>query len=125
MESDAILEVSNPVFISLFGLEMLFKVYALGIKLYLRSSFNMLDMMIILLSLAEFLPFTPEVGISVFRCARLLRIFKVTRYANIRPIYSFFIFPGFFTYYFYFTYFSYEKLLERIAKSGVHIGRFV
>jgi hypothetical protein len=65
-------------------MEMLLKMYSLGFSAYTASQFNRFDCFVVLSSIAEFILvyfkiFRP-LGVSVLRSARLLRIFKVTKY---------------------------------------------
>lgn len=78
------LDRANYFFLCLFTVEMLIKVYCLGIHNYKLSLFNQFDFIVVMSSLLEVAITVPTdmhpVGISVLRCIRLLRIFKVTRY---------------------------------------------
>ncbi|KAL5273022.1 hypothetical protein ACFFRR_000036 [Megaselia abdita] len=75
---------TNLFFITLFTCEMLLKMYSLGIQGYFVSLFNRFDCFVVIGSISEMV-FTsaeimPPLGISVLRCVRLLRVFKVTKY---------------------------------------------
>ncbi|XP_041429085.1 voltage-dependent L-type calcium channel subunit alpha-1D isoform X2 [Xenopus laevis] len=75
---------ANKVLLSLFTLEMLLKMYSLGLQAYFVSFFNRFDCFVVCggileTFLVEFDIMSP-LGISVLRCVRLLRIFKVTRH---------------------------------------------
>uniref|UniRef100_A0A6I8SFG6 Voltage-dependent L-type calcium channel subunit alpha n=1 Tax=Xenopus tropicalis TaxID=8364 RepID=A0A6I8SFG6_XENTR len=75
---------ANKVLLSLFTLEMLLKMYSLGLHAYFVSFFNRFDCFVVCggileTVLVEFDIMSP-LGISVLRCVRLLRIFKVTRH---------------------------------------------
>ncbi|XP_047540569.1 muscle calcium channel subunit alpha-1-like isoform X1 [Vanessa atalanta] len=75
---------ANYLFVVLFTLEMLVKMYALGFQGYFVSLFNRFDCFVMVCSIVE-LALTaqgaiPQLGISVLRCVRLLRVFKVTKY---------------------------------------------
>jgi voltage-dependent calcium channel L type alpha-1D len=62
---------------------MLLKMYSLGFRSYFVSMFNRFDCFVVFGSIAEiFLHHLQELslGVSVLRCVRLLRVFKVTRY---------------------------------------------
>lgn len=48
---------------------------------FLFSTRLVSSLQVVILSIIELFESTPTVGISVLRCARLLRIFKVTRYS--------------------------------------------
>uniref|UniRef100_A0A8C4YGC5 Voltage-dependent L-type calcium channel subunit alpha n=1 Tax=Gopherus evgoodei TaxID=1825980 RepID=A0A8C4YGC5_9SAUR len=75
---------ANKVLLSLFTLEMLLKVYALGLQGYFISFFNRFDCFVVCGGILETalveLQVMEPLGISVLRCVRLLRIFKVTRH---------------------------------------------
>nr|XP_026689963.1 voltage-dependent L-type calcium channel subunit alpha-1D isoform X2 [Ciona intestinalis] len=77
-------EISNKVLLGIFTLEMLLKMYALGMQVYFVSLFNRFDCFVVCGGIVEMVLTSAKVmeplGISVLRCVRLLRIFKVTRY---------------------------------------------
>ncbi|XP_055999821.1 muscle calcium channel subunit alpha-1-like isoform X18 [Ostrea edulis] len=76
--------IANLFFVILFTMEMLLKMYSLGLQGYFVSLFNRFDSFVVLFSIVEvILIYTkvfPPLGVSVLRCARLLRVFKATRY---------------------------------------------
>uniref|UniRef100_A0AAV2M246 Ion transport domain-containing protein n=1 Tax=Knipowitschia caucasica TaxID=637954 RepID=A0AAV2M246_KNICA len=76
-------DVANKLLLSMFTCEMLVKVYSLGLQSYLVSLFNRFDCFVVCGGIVETilveLAVMSPLGISVFRCVRLLRIFKVTR----------------------------------------------
>ncbi|XP_065066624.1 voltage-dependent L-type calcium channel subunit alpha-1D-like isoform X2 [Rhopilema esculentum] len=78
------LDRANYFFLGLFTFEMLLKIYCLGFHGYHNSLFNRFDCLVVISSLLEIAITVPTgwppIGISVLRCVRLLRIFKVTRY---------------------------------------------
>ena len=73
--------ISNAFFLSSFVLEMALKMYGLGVSNYFMSNFNRFDCVVVLASCIEFLVQVfgemKPIGISVLRCFRLLRIFKL------------------------------------------------
>lgn len=74
---------SELVFLCLFVMEMLIKVYALGPHIYFESAFNRFDCVVICGSIFEVIWNQykgDSFGLSVLRALRLLRIFKVTQY---------------------------------------------
>ncbi|NXA54299.1 CAC1S protein, partial [Nothocercus julius] len=75
---------ANRVLLSLFAAEMLLKMYALGLRQYFMSLFNRFDCFVVCAGILEMilveLSTLSPLGISVLRCIRLLRIFKITRY---------------------------------------------
>ncbi|XP_070132943.1 voltage-dependent calcium channel type D subunit alpha-1 isoform X5 [Drosophila bipectinata] len=77
-------EYTNVVFIGLFTCEMLLKMYSLGFQGYFVSLFNRFDCFVVIGSISETLltntGMMPPLGVSVLRCVRLLRVFKVTKY---------------------------------------------
>ncbi|XP_076351266.1 muscle calcium channel subunit alpha-1-like isoform X2 [Tachypleus tridentatus] len=84
-------EVANMFFVVLFSVEMLLKMYSLGFQGYFVSLFNRFDCFVVISSIMEMvLTYTnvmPPLGVSVLRCVRLLRIFKVTKYwASLRNL---------------------------------------
>ena len=94
-------EYTNLFFVCLFTCEMLLKMYALGLSGYMVSLFNRSDLpslcwiirisdvvfrfdfIVVISSILEFIlvsqEIMPPLGMSVLRCIRLLRAFKVTR----------------------------------------------
>ncbi|KAG8436805.1 hypothetical protein GDO86_007767 [Hymenochirus boettgeri] len=86
-----ILYYAEFLFLGLFLVEMSFKMYGMGPRLYFHSSFNCFDCGVTLGSIFEvvwaiFRPGT-SFGISVLRALRLLRIFKITKYwASLRNL---------------------------------------
>ncbi|EDV29728.1 uncharacterized protein TRIADDRAFT_18642, partial [Trichoplax adhaerens] len=81
------LSITNSVFVGLFTIEMSIKMYALGIEGYFMSLFNRFDFLVVLVSIIELIFIAiiggaAALGLSVLRCVRLLRIFKITRYWN-------------------------------------------
>lgn len=83
--------VANSFFVVLFTLEMFLKMFSLGFQGYFVSLFNRFDSFVVVFSAMEvILWYTnvfPPLGISVLRCARLLRVFKATRYwASLRNL---------------------------------------
>uniref|UniRef100_A0A8C5T212 Voltage-dependent L-type calcium channel subunit alpha n=1 Tax=Laticauda laticaudata TaxID=8630 RepID=A0A8C5T212_LATLA len=77
-------DVANRVLLALFAVEMILKMYALGIRQYFMSLFNRFDCLVVCtgileLILVEITSMSP-LGISVLRCIRLLRLLKITKY---------------------------------------------
>ncbi|XP_053098397.1 calcium channel, voltage-dependent, L type, alpha 1D subunit, a isoform X1 [Pangasianodon hypophthalmus] len=75
--------VANRVLLAMFTLEMLVKMYSLGLQAYFVSLFNRFDCFVVCSGIIETILVEHEImsplGISVLRCVRLMRIFKVTR----------------------------------------------
>ncbi len=62
---------------------MFLKMYALGMRSYFLSMFNRFDCFVVIGSIGEIVLqnyIEISLGVSVLRCVRLLRIFKITRY---------------------------------------------
>ncbi|XP_029356956.1 voltage-dependent T-type calcium channel subunit alpha-1I-like [Echeneis naucrates] len=74
-----ILEISNMVFTSLFSLEMLLKLMALGLFGYYKNPYNGFDSIIVIISVCEIVG-EAEGGLSVLRTFRLLRVLKLVRF---------------------------------------------
>lgn len=74
-------EVTNMFFVALFTMEMILKMYSLGFQGYFVSLFNRFDCFVVIGSIAEMVltntHIMPPLGVSVLRCVRLLRVFKV------------------------------------------------
>jgi len=79
-------EITNLFFIGLFAVEMLVKMYSVGFQGYFVSMFNRFDSFVVVFSIVEeiftYTGIMPPLGVSVLRCARLLRVFKATRSAT-------------------------------------------
>ncbi|XP_071818049.1 voltage-dependent L-type calcium channel subunit alpha-1D-like isoform X4 [Apostichopus japonicus] len=77
-------DIGNLLFVIIFTIEMLIKMYSLGMQGYFVSLFNRFDCFVVCSSLIEITltnaQLIPPIGLSVLRCVRLLRVFKVTRY---------------------------------------------
>ncbi|XP_076224246.1 ca[2+]-channel protein alpha[[1]] subunit D isoform X6 [Nomia melanderi] len=77
-------EITNMFFIALFSMEMMLKMYSLGFQGYFVSLFNRFDCFVVIGSITEMIltntQVMPPLGVSVLRCVRLLRVFKVTKY---------------------------------------------
>jgi len=75
--------VTNIFFVVLFTLEMFLKMYSLGFQGYFVSLFNRFDCFVVISSIMEVVltktDVMPPLGVSVLRCVRLLRVFKVTK----------------------------------------------
>ncbi|XP_036950412.1 voltage-dependent T-type calcium channel subunit alpha-1I-like isoform X4 [Acanthopagrus latus] len=74
-----ILEISNMVFTSLFSLEMVLKLLALGLFGYIKNPYNGFDSIIVIISVWEIVG-EAEGGLSVLRTFRLLRVLKLVRF---------------------------------------------
>lgn len=74
---------ANIFFVIVFTLEMWLKMYSLGFQGYFVSLFNRFDSFVVVCSVLEVIlihtNIMPPLGVSVLRCARLLRILKATR----------------------------------------------
>ncbi|XP_058807730.1 muscle calcium channel subunit alpha-1 isoform X4 [Phymastichus coffea] len=81
---DLFQEYTNMFFIVLFSMEMILKMYSLGFQGYFVSLFNRFDCFVVVGSISEMIltntHVMPPLGVSVLRCVRLLRVFKVTKY---------------------------------------------
>uniref|UniRef100_A0A8C9L0X7 Voltage-dependent L-type calcium channel subunit alpha n=1 Tax=Phocoena sinus TaxID=42100 RepID=A0A8C9L0X7_PHOSS len=79
-------DTANKALLALFTAEMLLKTYSLGLQAYFVSLFNRFDCFIVCGGILETILVETRImsplGISVLRCVRLLRIFKITRYWN-------------------------------------------
>ncbi|XP_051974116.1 voltage-dependent L-type calcium channel subunit alpha-1C-like isoform X2 [Xyrauchen texanus] len=79
-------DIANKVLLALFTGEMLLKMYSLGLQAYFVSLFNRFDSFVVCGGILETIlveiKIMSPLGISVLRCVRLLRIFKITRYWN-------------------------------------------
>lgn len=76
-------DFGNLCFVVIFTIEMIIKMYSLGLQGYFVSLFNRFDCFVVCSSIIEvvfiYAHIIPPIGISVLRCVRLLRVFKATR----------------------------------------------
>lgn len=83
----AFFELMNMIFSTIFFIEMVLKLLALGFKNYIKDSFNIFDAVVVILSSIDiavmFLFYGKDSGsnsaISALRAFRLLRIFKLAK----------------------------------------------
>ncbi|KAJ8265876.1 hypothetical protein COCON_G00149750 [Conger conger] len=75
---------ANKVLLTLFAVEMFLKMYAFGLPAYFMSIFNRFDCFVVTVGILEIILVSTEImsplGVSVLRCIRLLRLFKITKY---------------------------------------------
>ncbi|XP_056319530.1 calcium channel, voltage-dependent, L type, alpha 1S subunit, b [Danio aesculapii] len=77
-------DTANVILLACFTIEMIMKMYAFGPRGYFMSIFNRFDCFVVTIGILEIILvgsgiMTP-LGISVMRCIRLLRLFKLTKY---------------------------------------------
>ena len=75
--------IGEAILLVSFTMEMLLKMYALGMEKYFHSLFNKFDCLVVCAGIVEMFAVKNQLieiqlGVSVLRCVRLLRIFKVT-----------------------------------------------
>lgn len=61
-----------------FAGEMLLKVFGLGIREYVKDGFNDFDAIVVMFGMLDFFNLGSK-ALTVFRCFRMLRIFKLVR----------------------------------------------
>ena len=85
-ERNSILNYFDIVFTIIFGVEMLMKILALGFCLhkgaYLRDSWNCLDFVVVMSSIASLALSGLGVDVSVVRVLRVLRVLRPLRAVN-------------------------------------------
>eukprot|EP00760_Papus_ankaliazontas_P021273 PhM_4_TR18667/c0_g1_i1/m.19829 len=74
----SISEVCNIIFTVIFGVEMVLKIFAFGLKEYASDGFNFLDGTVVIVSIVE-LFLAGSSTTSAFRALRLLRVFKLMK----------------------------------------------
>lgn len=72
------LNIGNLIFTVIFACEMVLKLVGLGIKNYIKDTFNDFDAIVVIIGLLEFLNVKSK-AVTVFRAFRLLRIFKIVK----------------------------------------------
>jgi len=84
-EKSSLINKLNQMFSWIFTAEMLIKLAGLGLKEYVRDSFNLFDAFIVILSVVDNIMFysvgsnASGGGVMVLRSIRLLRVFKLAR----------------------------------------------
>ena len=73
-----VLDIANKIFTILFACEMTVKMFGLGIRRYVRDGFNIFDAIVVIFGLLDFFKLGSS-AITVFRCFRIVRIFKIVR----------------------------------------------
>uniref|UniRef100_A0A8C1UJX0 Voltage-dependent L-type calcium channel subunit alpha n=1 Tax=Cyprinus carpio TaxID=7962 RepID=A0A8C1UJX0_CYPCA len=77
-------DTANVILLACFTIEMVMKMYAFGPRAYFMSIFNRFDCFVVTIGILEIILVVSNImtplGISVMRCIRLLRLFKLTRY---------------------------------------------
>lgn len=83
----AIIEAADFFFTVLFGVEIYFKVRQYGLQRYLKSEWNLLDLVVVVLSLPSlllyFIPNSPYLGFLLL--LRVFRVFKFFRFLKFIP----------------------------------------
>ncbi|XP_066934051.1 voltage-dependent T-type calcium channel subunit alpha-1H-like isoform X1 [Clytia hemisphaerica] len=76
-----ILEILNLIFIWIFTIEMIVKMFGIGLRAYFQMGFNCFDCIVVMLSMMELLinDNNSSGNFTVFRSLRLLRIFRLIR----------------------------------------------
>ena len=73
----------NIGFIGIFGLEVIIKLIAFGIKDFMRDNFNIFDALVVVVSIVE-VSLAGSSSLSSLRSFRLFRIFKIFRVGDLR-----------------------------------------
>uniref|UniRef100_A0A673HL35 Voltage-dependent L-type calcium channel subunit alpha n=1 Tax=Sinocyclocheilus rhinocerous TaxID=307959 RepID=A0A673HL35_9TELE len=77
-------DTANIILLACFTIEMVMKMYAFGLRAYFMSIFNRFDCFVVTIGILEIILVVSNImtplGISVMRCIRLLRLFKITRF---------------------------------------------
>ncbi|XP_016372496.1 dihydropyridine-sensitive L-type skeletal muscle calcium channel subunit alpha-1-like [Sinocyclocheilus rhinocerous] len=80
-------DTANIILLACFTIEMVMKMYAFGLRAYFMSIFNRFDCFVVTIGILEIILVVSNImtplGISVMRCIRLLRLFKITRYFHL------------------------------------------
>ncbi|XP_065672374.1 sodium channel protein 1 brain isoform X5 [Hydra vulgaris] len=77
------LRIANYLFTAIFLAEMLLKIIALNLKHYAKQMWNLLDSLVVVLSIIEIIlettSFSTQTGFTIIRSLRLFRIFKLAK----------------------------------------------
>jgi len=80
--SSNLLDLLNYIFIAIFTIEIIVKLVGLGLKDFFSKKFNIIEMIIIVISVAEaFL--LKSTSVSSFRILRIVRVFKIFNNSNL------------------------------------------
>jgi len=73
----------NTVCTSIFSIEMAMKIIGLGLIEYLKDRMNLIDAIIVILSLIEIFFMNGSGSFTAFRAIRIFRTFRVVRVARL------------------------------------------
>jgi len=73
-----LISIFNFIFTIIFTAEAVFKIIGLGFREFAKETFNLFDLLIVIISIAE-LQFSGETGPGVFSSFRAFRLFKIFR----------------------------------------------
>jgi voltage-dependent calcium channel L type alpha-1S len=83
---DLSLDIGNKIMTCIFAAEMILKIFGYGIKRYVQDGFNDFDAIIVIVGMLDFFNVGSS-ALTVLRCFRLLRIFKIVRsWVSLRKI---------------------------------------
>ena len=78
------LDYFNYIFFTIFTLEVIIKVFGLGLIEFYKDKFNLFDAFVVLLSVLEIILASGSKTYSSLRAFRLVRIFKIFRVGSLR-----------------------------------------
>ena len=86
-----VLSITNYVFITIFALELFFKVLVIDTKMFLKDRFNIFDGMVVIFSFVEIIIAQNSEGsggssIGALRAFRLFRLFKLFKVGDLRVL---------------------------------------
>jgi hypothetical protein len=80
------LEYLNYLFFAIFTLEVIFKFFGLGLRLFVQDKFNVFDAFVVVVSFIEIIMASGSGAFSSLRAFRLFRIFKLFRVGDLRVL---------------------------------------
>ena len=79
---ESALNILNNILSYIFAFEAVLKICLLGWKRYKKDNFNLFDLVVVLLSFIEDIPFMKQLGSSAFTVLRSFRLFRVFKLAR-------------------------------------------
>ena len=74
-----LMKLFNLIFTIVFTVELGIKLFALGLKGYIKDPMNIFDCIIVIISWCELIFFEDTYNVSAFRSVRIFRAFRVLR----------------------------------------------
>ena len=79
------INISNFIFVIIFTLEMIIKLYLLGFKQYISNSWNIFDVFVVIVSWIDVIFVGTGFGLSALKIFRIFRVFRVLKLVKFFP----------------------------------------